>query len=260
MSNYSSEHLSFPEDRQEFVQNQLDRFEDMSEAFVEDLIPFARVYQMLTKAEQATWATKVPDEYSFMTNSNSNILNWAYTGHKVLKNLGAPVEIVGSAGDRDQKIILPDSQVAHYALPLSPSRLILTNLIVNSEQPGFDLLKMGVADHFIPGSYLFSSEYTLGYENIPGIENLKEQDLPERHFLFSALRAGVMQLYGKSGRLDKADRESLSIYEKLRKNEYTPLGPEEVYGIMTSAILSHLERHPEQDFREKPQPKDLDLL
>ena len=43
MSNYSSEHLSFPEDRQEFVQNQLDRFEDMSEAFVEDLIPFARI-------------------------------------------------------------------------------------------------------------------------------------------------------------------------------------------------------------------------
>ena len=49
---------------------------------------------MLTEAEQATWATKVPDEYSFMTNSNSNILNWVYTGHKVLKNLGAPVEIV----------------------------------------------------------------------------------------------------------------------------------------------------------------------
>lgn len=115
---------------------------------------------------------------------------------------------------------------------------------MNSEQPGFDLLKIGVADHFIPGSYLFSPEYTLGYENISGIENLKEQDLPERHFLFSALRAGVMQLYGKSGQFDKADRESLSIYEKLRKNEYTPLGPEEVYGIMTSAILSHLERHP----------------
>ena len=88
-----------------------------------------------------------------MTNSKSNVLNWAYTGHKVLKNLGAPVEIVDSAGDRDQKIALPDSQVAHYALPLSPSRLILTNLIVNSEQPGFDLLKMGVADHFIPGSF-----------------------------------------------------------------------------------------------------------
>lgn len=47
----------------------------MSEAFVEDLIPFARIYQMLTEAEQATWAMKVPDEYSFMTNSNSNILN-----------------------------------------------------------------------------------------------------------------------------------------------------------------------------------------
>lgn len=255
MAYFPGDNLPFPEDQQEDVLEKIERFRGMSEAFVEDLLPFTKIYTMLEEAEQRALSTEVPEDYAWTTNTRNDILHWTYVGSRALQNLGAPVAVTHVQGDRDKKIVSPNHQVAHYGLPGNPSRFIITSLIHNNEQPGFKLLTQGIADRFLPSTDVFSSDSLLGYERIHGVDTLKEEGLLERHFLFSALRAGVLQLSGEPGRdgcLEDEDRKSLALYEKLRENEHRPLGPEEFYGIMTSAIINHMQRHPEEDFREKP--------
>jgi hypothetical protein len=112
----------------------------------------------------------------------------------------------------------------------------------------------------MPGIGILKPDTFNGYGRIKGAEELWSDGIMQRHFLFSALHAGALQCrdtrplgfdwYFRSEILRNSNQESLVMYDSIRESGITPLGPEEVYGMMSSAILGYIERHPEADFRE----------
>lgn len=266
---FPGDNLPLPEGEQEDVLAKIERFRGMSEVFVEDLLQFAQFHNMHSEAERRNLTTEIPENYGLLHKVPGDLFNVEYVAPRVLQNLGAPLVVVDIEGNGDYtEFPGRDVNRAIYTpSPRAPKRIVrnilnrfdLIDPRFNDEYPGYNLLRTQTTPDPIPpiatdafGDVLPQYKYVAGRATL-------EDGMVERHFMLSSLRSGLMHLRLNepevpedelTAKYEAEDRQSLEMYEKLRQEGYRALGPEEVYGIMSSAILRHLELNPEEDFRK----------
>ena len=224
---------------------------DPTSPFARDLGRFVAVAAELEVAETEQLATEVPDEYVHRTNLSFDILNWSYIGDRVTQGLGYKALLVGEEGDKDGKIVLPGEQLALYMHPLeaSPNFSIIGERPVIAER---ELVSDCTGDS-TPRSTLIGhrSFFKIYHEAIMSLDG--EDKLLERAFMFRTLRCAARALRENdeaSAFLQKRSalegQKSIEMYEAFVAEGLAPLGVEEVYGLMGTAIRKYIERHPEE--------------
>lgn len=246
---------SFPEQDPEHLSRTLDGFRVQSEALVDDLGTFIPVVETMELVERSLLATEVPDHFKAITCTVPNVFNWSFVGEKVLQRLGSDSVIVGVEGDRDGKIVIP-TDVAVYASKRL-TRDAFYGLIEADEYPGFDLLQKIETTSYIPGAYNLDESNRMSWVNSKRLAPLLETNLLERAFMLNVLLGAMHQLRRPetqrymSGMLRESVDSGMGMYQKLAANGVSPLGLEEVYGMMYSAMTEYMDRNPDSDIRPK---------
>ena len=236
-----------------------------SEAVATDIVPFIQTVGMLEAHETTQLATEVPDDFDFYTNTEFDVLQWGFIGAKTLKRLGGDIVIVGRDGDRDKRIC-SETQVAEYAK--GPIRRVITSMIGDKPAEFALLTADTIAGHIPTGAYALDPSNSSSWVNDERLAEFRDTCLFERNFMTGVLRGLVYQFRNREW-LDSiglgGDRftslriqESLDMYQKLAEDDVSPLGPEELYGLMATAITTHMDKHPELDVRPKSSKSDSD--
>lgn len=224
---------------------------DPESRFAQDLGAFCRINTTLHDKAVTDLDTKVPDDYVFRTNIQisshhgvalrgdllPDVLTSGYLSYAAAKRIGYQIMAVSVEGDRDHHIMM-DGQVALYQH--RDEQLVFTAFINDGRS-------------FLP-HYITNSTNTaaldrgsaMSWYNSRRVGGWAETGILERGFMTGTLFLAKEYLAGRGYESINQDRaRCLDIYDKLVAEGCTPLGPEELAGIVESSIRSHIEEHPE---------------
>jgi hypothetical protein len=243
-----------------------------SEALFEDIVPFVNTYTAAQANEWQSLGAEVPDDYKFDTNMDLDVLGLPFIASKILQKMGGELIIVGQDGDRDMRIVPASTHIPTVAVYKKPSNLDLIMSMISSKgddrDPGFELLTQ--LDHYrLPIPSLFDPDLAVSWLNSQELAPIRDSGLLERAFMTKSLQYVTDKLMKAELsskivlELDRAfdDRfspQNYALYQQYAEAGHRPLGLEEVYGMMTTAIRKYIDRHPE--FDPKPNPIEGDFV
>ena len=230
----------------------VDSSESEKTAFEQDLVQFSRTVDRLRKIDEKQWDKEAPEDWEFDTNMEKDPLSWVHITYTLLKRRGYDIAFTEGAVDTnghdrpdDLKVFVSsdDRVQADELFELITDR----SLASDDETPvqPFEIivraLEMQLSAHVLPPEVGWDSS------DLPVPEEYRE--LLHQAFLTSILLdtladEGVMRFDDLSDSIRQIQAEDRTAYERVRESGIEPLGLEEIYGYVNSALNELVEDDP----------------
>ncbi|MCA9333728.1 hypothetical protein KC963_01655 [Candidatus Saccharibacteria bacterium] len=228
---------------------------DPDSPFGRDLGVFTRLNRTVYEQAVADLDTEVPDDYVFRTNTAidssfvrnpshhvmPNALNMYYLGYRIMQRMGYHVAIVPREADRDNRIVTEGNVTVYQR---EEETCVPWDLC---DSPGRWLLFRATDNLIVPSDVLNKTD-PFSWYNDKRLATLYDTGLLERAFMTAVLlraRDDIIEPTTVHTTLNEDGRRCIQRYEAFAADGVTPLGPEEITGLIAKDINNWLEQHPE---------------
>ena len=205
-----------------------------------DLAQLVMIASLITDEERSRFDTEVPEDFRHVTNTSFFVANPWYIEQRILREAGHPIVLVGPEADRDRMIRRPGQLAVYAQADYRP--LCAISRPHQDESPVRYFLQEVLRDQRYPFTQALTGEMDDIYPKFAATDI----GLKQRAFMLGVLVAGMKELLEDSDKpdtelsLQRLHRKSLRMYEQLAEAGVTPLGLEEINGIIRSDVQRRL--------------------